>query len=557
MICLQKMQRTPLRVSAALLCAAFLAALLLGVEAPAVSPIPPRLVVVISLDQFRGDYLDEFDPCFGDDGFRRLRAGGVEFTDCNYRQAGTKTAVGHAIIATGNYPNVNGIVGNEWMDPETFEWIVAVQDPASPIVGSRVAVPSSKGRSPRNLIGDTTADLLKKSTAGRARVVTVAGKDRTAILLGGRHPDGAYWLSGRDFVTAAYCRDSLPDWVVRFNAEDRVTAAFGSTWDRLLPEEAYARLGPDDAPGEESRQGLGRTLPKRIDGGWPRPSPDFESAFGTSPFHSELLVEFAKRAIVEEQLGVDSVTDLLCIGISQTDSAGHAYGPDSHEMLDSVARLDRTLGGFLKFLDAQVGLDACLIVVVSDHGVAPLPEHMAATEPGTPAGRVNGSEIDNRVQRALEEKYGPPPQGQFWSIRDGSGIRFNMVALRARSVSVEAASAVAKAALLSHPQIGWAYTAAELAGPEPLDPVGEATRLSYFPVRAPEVAYVPRPFFVEKSDSGTTHGTPHRYDTHVPLIFFGAGLKHAVHGERAGMESMAPTLARLIGLPGDSSASLF
>lgn len=540
-----------------LLFAALLAAPVTGADAPAASPAPPRLVVVLSLDQFRGDYFDEFDPCFGDDGFRRMRSGGVEFTDCNYRYSGTKTAAGHAVIATGTYPRANGIIGNEWMDPETFEWIVAVQDPASPIVGGRVAIPSSKGRSPRNLIGDTTADLLKKSTDGRARVVTVAGKDRTAILLGGRHPDGAYWLAGRDFVTAAYCRDSLPEWVVSFNAEDRVTAAFGRTWERFLPEDAYTKAGPDDAPGEESRQGLGVTLPKRIDGGWEQPSPDFESAFGTSPFHSELLVEFAQRAIVEEQLGSDGVTDLLCIGISQTDAAGHAYGPDSHEMLDSVARLDRTIASFLKFLDAKVGRDAYLVVVVSDHGVAPLPEHMVATRPDTPAGRVSGSEIDNRVQRALEAKFGPPPQGQFWSIRDGSGIRFNMATLQARSVSVDAASAVAKEALLSHPQIGWAYTAAELKAPGALDPVGEATRLSYFPVRAPDIAYVPRPFFVEKSNSGTTHGTPHRYDTHVPLIFFGAGLKHSVHGAPVGMESVAPTLTKLLGLPGDVSARLF
>jgi len=504
--------------------------------------------------------MTRFEPWFSDGGFRRLRSGGVNFTECHYRHATTKTAVGHAIIASGAYASRHGIIDNEWMDPVTFEWITAVEDRDSPVVNGRGAGPARAGRSPKNFSATTTTDLLKTATEGRGRVVSVAGKDRTAILLGGHHPDGTYWLENGEFVTASYCREELPEWVVQFNAEDRVGSMFGCAWDRILPESAYEFLGPDDAPGEEDRKGLGTTLPKRIDGGRTLPSADFFDAFAMSPFHSEVLVEFAKRAIVEEGLGIDGVTDLFCLGISQTDAAGHAYGPGSHEIMDSVVRLDRALAGFLEFLDTTIGPDACLIVLVSDHGVAPLPEHMAAAHPEIPSGRVNGSDIDNHVQRALTVAFGPAPPSSFWSIRDGSGIRFNKEALAKRRITAEAAALVAKGALLLHPQIGWAYTRAELLGPEPLDPFGESSRLNYRADRSPDVVYIPKPWFVERSTVGTTHGTPHRYDNHVPLIFFGAGLEPGVRHERVGMDSVASTLSTLLGLPPppDSSApSLF
>jgi predicted AlkP superfamily pyrophosphatase or phosphodiesterase len=270
------------------------------------------------------------------------------------------------------------------------------------------------------------------------------------------------------------------------------------------------------------------------------------------------LIEFAGRAIDEEQLGDDETPDLLCLGISQTDSIGHAHGPDSQEVFDTFVRLDRQLAGLLRFLDSKVGTGRYLVVLVSDHGVAPLPEHKIATEPATSSARVSGSKIDNLVLGTLTEKFAPAPGGARWFARDNSGIRINRAALEALSVSLEDAAAVTKAALLSNPQIASAYTRAELLGSAELDPIGESVRLAYHPTRSADVIYVPRPFFVERSNAGTTHGTPHRYDTHVPLIFFGEGLKHAVHAESVGMESVAPTIEKLLGIPASSAApSLF
>ncbi|MFM9032585.1 MAG: alkaline phosphatase family protein [Opitutaceae bacterium] len=360
------------------LLAAFVALL-----APAAfSAEPPRLAVVIVIDQFRGDYLARFGPHFSDGGFRRLLANGVNYTQCHYRHGITLTAPGHATVLTGATPDVHGITANDWLDRTTWEMRNCVEDPASPLVGIApaelgpvaAAAPDKTGRSPRPLLAATVSDELKKRFGPKARVFAVSNKDRSAILLGGQQADGAYWDENGRFITSRHYRAELPAWVRAFNAEGRVVARFGATWDRLLEREVYDRIqGPDDEAGEADTAGLGRTFPRRITGGLAKPGPAFFTAFDNSPFSAEFLGEFARRVVTEEKLGRGETIDLLGVSFSQVDTAGHKYGPDSHEVMDSVVRIDRTLAMLLDHLDREVGLARCVFAFTADHGIMPLP----------------------------------------------------------------------------------------------------------------------------------------------------------------------------------------
>lgn len=534
--------------------------------AAAAEPAPPpvRLAVVISIDQFRADYLERFAPWFGDDGFKRLMLEGAWYQDNRYRHAVTKTAPGHATILSGTHADTNGIIGNDWWDTETNEMVASVEDADAPLIGAPPAPRSpggyferKSGRSPRRFLGTTVGDQLKLRFGDRSRVIAVATKDRSAILLGGRLADGAYWQEGNNFVTSTYYRAELPAWVADFNAAGQADALFGSTWERLLPADVYdAVQGPDDAPGEFAGDGLTRTFPHRFDGGQARISPAFYDALDSAPASAALLADFALAAIEAENLGRHPATDLLAISFSQMDYAGHNFGPDSHEVMDSVLRLDRVLAGLFAALDATVGREHYLVVLTADHGAAPLPEHVAAQrEGGVPSGRVVNKTFDQTVEAALSQTFGAPPADIRWAQRDNFGYRFNRKTLADLQVDPADAAREAKKALLTRPEISHVFTRDELlAAPAFGDTVLAMSRRSFNAARSPDVAYVLAPYFIDRSGTGTNHGTPHDYDTQVPLQWWGAGVPAGIHSERTAVEDIARTLAAALGIPAPPQA---
>ena len=534
--------------------------------APAVfSAEPPRLAVVIVVDQFRGDYLARFGPHFSDGGFRRLLANGVNYTRCHYRHAITLTAPGHATVLTGTTPDVHGITANEWLDRATWEMRNCVEDPASPLVGIApaelgpvaAAAPDKTGRSPRPLLAATVSDELKKHSGAKARVFAVSNKDRSAILLGGQQADGAYWDENGRFVTSRHYRPDLPAWVRTFNAEGRVVARFGATWDRLLEREVYDRTqGPDDEAGEADTAGLGRTFPRRITGGLAKPGPAFFTAFDNSPFSAEFLGEFARRVVTEEKLGRGEATDLLCVSFSQVDTAGHNYGPDSHEVMDSVVRLDRTLAMLLEHLDREVGLARCVFAFTADHGIMPLPERVLRTQPGIPAGRVKPAEMDAAAVKALEARFGAAPKGETWFTRDNAGIHLRPAALAARGATAPEAARVVRDAWATLPYMAAVHTREELLAAKPDAPgILGALRRSYRREGDRDVVYAFKPNFVAKSGAGVSHGSPHDYETHVPLVFSGPGVPRGRRDEQVSVEDLAPTLSALLGVPVPATAT--
>lgn len=516
---------------------------------------PPRLVVVLAVDQMRGDYLARFGPHFGEGGFKLLTERGANFTACNFQHAFTVTGPGHATILSGVNPDVHGVVSNDWVDRETLLKGNCVEDRRAPLVGLpprvgryRNATDAAKaGRSPRNFLGTTVGDALKARYGAVAKVYGVSDKDRASILMAGPRADAAYWTEEGVFVTSTYYRPQLPAWVTEFNASNNATMCFGRVWDRLQPAEVYDRVqGPDDAPGEDKPAGLPRTFPKRITGTANAPTGDFFSAYDRTPWSSDQITAFAEQLIEREALGQDDVPDVLTIGFSQTDAIGHTYGPDSHELMDSCLRLDRTLAEFFQFLDRRVGLDRCLIVMTADHAVGSFPETLLARHGPGAAARVTLDKLNAAVAKALDEKFGALPDGGVWFLRDG-GFHLNRAALAVKKISAELVQAEIKRCLLAQPEIGLAYTREELTSSRPLDGYGEMVRRSFHAARSADVLYFLKPNYTTNK-LGISHGTPYDYDTHVPLVWCGAGIPAGTHPEQVHVEDLAPTLARLLGV---------
>jgi predicted AlkP superfamily pyrophosphatase or phosphodiesterase len=530
-----------------------LISLLAGLGARAAEP---ALVVVLMIDQFRADYLERFRPHFGPGGFRRLMEQGATFTDCRYRYAVTKTACGHATVLTGVNPNVHGIIANDWIERETLKRVNCVDDDTALVVGlpevrggaKLPAKLSVRAASPRRLLATTVGDELKLDRGPGPKVIGVSSKDRSAVLLGGKLADAAYWMDkGRIVTSTAYMKE-LPAWVKAFNETGRIDAYFDKVWDRVLPVAAYERLqGADDAAGEGAEAGMGTTFPKRVNGGAATLTPAFYDAFENSPFKSEVLVDFAREVVAQEKLGQRGVTDVLCLSFSTNDSVGHTYGPDSHEIMDITLRTDRLLADFLDFLDARIGLKNCTIVFTADHGTAPLPERVKAMNPAISAGRVDSVRLLKTCEAALDAAFGPLAEGKRWLVPDANQFLFAAGVLAEKKLAPVAAENVVRDAMRTVEFIDEAYTRTALLAGDVKGAYAEATRLSFSRERTGDVCYRVKPYWVERK-TGTNHGTPYAYDVCVPLVWFGVGVKPGVYPQRVGVDDIAPTLARILHL---------
>ena len=506
------------------------------------APARPRLVVMIAVDQLRADYMDRFRPWFGTGGFNLFLQRGASFAEARYEHASTATCPGHAVMLTGSYGTVNGIIANDWYDARTGQEVYCAADTTVALIGGE-----GEGRSPRNLHGATVGDLLKIATGGKSKVVTMSLKDRSAIMLGGHLGDGAYWMQDTLFVSSTYYRPELPPWVREFNAAGNITKYFGKKWEHLLPAAAYETVGPDDVPTESDEAGLGRTFPHLVAGG-DSLGEGFVDAFDISPFGNDVLAELAMKAVTAEGLGRDAVTDVLGISFSANDRVGHAYGPDSHEVMDVTVRLDRTLARLFGFLDRTVGLTNTIIVLTADHGVAPLPEVFARLHPGASARRFNPAVMDTVVNRALEARYGQASAPGWVAYNDQPQLYLNLAALRNRRVSVEEAERVAAAAILAVPGVHEALTATELARARGAGArTGEV--FSFNPARSGNIYYQMEPYIlVDDEPNGTGHGTPWAYDQQVPLLWYGSRIVPGIRQTPAAVADIAPTLSALLGL---------
>jgi predicted AlkP superfamily pyrophosphatase or phosphodiesterase len=500
----------------------------------------PRLVLFVSVDQMRADYLTRFEPLF-QGGFKRLRERGAIFTNALYRHANTETGPGHALLLSGRHGRDNGIIANEWYERDAGGLINVVHDPV------HVAVPGpGRGASPANFMGYTIGDLLKKASSA-SRVVGVAMKDRSAVLMGGRRADAAYWYepkAGR-FGSSTYYLRELPDWLSAWNASGRIDKLNGQTWTRALPDEAlYQRYaGPDDVRGEWDN--VDTVFPHKVRGG--PASPEFYDDLRRTPFADELVLEVALLAMQAHDLGTDEATDLLAVGFSATDLVGHTYGADSQELMDQILRLDRTVGALIDAAEKRAGPEGLLVGLSADHGALPLVELLQ--QRGLPARRSLPHELDDPVRKALAARF--PGADDLIAAFAHPNFYLDLDAIARRGLKRADVERAIEQALMATGLVERVYTHERLLGDPPADdPAFTLFRNSFFEPRSPQVIVGLKPYvYMEYYQGGSGHGTHHEYDRHVALALMGPRVAPGRYAGDCGPEDIAPTLAELLGLP--------
>jgi predicted AlkP superfamily pyrophosphatase or phosphodiesterase len=531
----------------------------------------PRLVLMIVIDQFRYDYLERFGDLFVANGLRRLIREGATWVQSNCNYMPTYTAPGHATIFSGAWPSETGIVGNEWVERSTGKKVTSVSDESVRTLGGG---PNELGSSPRRLMTSTIGDELRLATNDRSKVIGISLKDRSAILPAGRHANAAYWFSTQtgNMVSSSYYFDQLPAWVTKFNGTRPADKFFGSKWERLLGEAEYIKRAGPDAPPWENIQGTNdtNTFPHTITGGAKAPGPQFYGALDFSPFSNDLLVSFAEEALVNENLGQDDDTDILTVSFSANDYVGHRFGPYSQEVMDITLRVDRQIGALLDFVNAKVGLANTLVAVTADHGVAPIPEHAAAL--GLGGGRIRVQDVIGPIRAAISAKYNaqhksPDPTADYiyqyneaGQQRDGftnGNIYFNYAALKRDGVSLDELEEVAGQAALAVPGIARYFTRAQLlrGAISPDDPIERRVLHGFYPARSGDLVLLAEPYKYLGEAPTATHGTPYFYDTNVPTVIVGVGVKPGRYLDAATPSDIAPTLAALLGVTTPSGST--
>ncbi len=500
----------------------------------------PRLVLFVSVDQMHAEYLEHFAPLFKG-GFKRILDQGAVFSNAYYRHSNSETGPGHSVLLSGRHASSSGIIANEWYDPILKRWMNVVSDPVQQPLGG-----PGRAASPANFLAVTVGDLLKQSSPA-SKVVGVSLKDRSAILMSGRRADAAYWYEARAgrFITSTYYRHEVPAWLEAWNAEGRVDALYGKTWQRLLPDaavyEKYA--GPDAVEGEWDRKDT--VFPHAIRGA--AKSDAFYDDLRRTPFADELTLDVALRALDAYELGTDDATDVLAVGFSATDVVGHTYGPDSQEMMDQLLRLDATLGRLLDEVDKRVGPGRVLFGLSADHASMPLVEVLQAQ--GKPAKRVGSDDVEKPVREALARAF--PGAGELVAAYDEPHIYLDLERVARAGLKRAAVEDVVRKAMLATGLVERVLTHADLMGdPPPNDPQYALFRNSFFAPRSPHLIAQLKPYVYmdDHYSGGTGHGSVYDYDRHVPVVFMGAGVKPGRYAERCGPEDIAPTLSRLLGL---------
>ncbi|HEX7335411.1 MAG TPA: alkaline phosphatase family protein [Pyrinomonadaceae bacterium] len=531
----------------------------------------PRLVLLIVVDQFRYDYLERFGDLFVQNGLRRLSREGASWTQSNYDHFPTYTAPGHGTMMTGAYPAETGIIGNEWLDRAAMKRVTSVSDETVKLLAGG---PNDTASSPSRLMASTVGDELRLVTNDRAKVIGISVKDRSAILPAGRHANAAYWFSttSGNMVSSTYYFNQLPDWVTTFNATRAADKYFGAKWERLIAEDEYVKRAGPDSPSWETVTSAGDTnaFPHMITGGVTSPKSAFYWALDYSPFMNDILVTFAQQAIVNEQLGKDDDTDVLTVSFSANDYVGHRYGPYSQEVMDVTLRTDRQIATLLDFVDARVGLANTVIALTADHGVSPIPEHAAAL--GMGGARLKTADLFTAVSKALTAKYNPqgksPDPSADYLLKYGDGalmreyfingnLYFNYDALRRDGVNVEEFSQVVVAAALTVPGVARAFSRTQLlrGATSITDPIERRVLHGFSPSRSGDVVVLAEPFKYLGDTITATHGSAYSYDTHVPTIIMGTGIKPGQYFEPATPADIAPTLSALLRITPPSNAT--
>ena len=522
-----------------------------------------RFVLQITIDGLRADLINRYANGFSKGGFRLLTEKGTYYTNAHYQFANTETIVGHATLATGTFPSQHGMVGNVWFDRDAGELAYNIEDPDHPIIptrkneskGAQVDPAQKKsrtqGRSPAVLLAPTIGDGLAAYFGGRSKIFGVSGKDRSAVSMAG-HAGKAFWFSTNtgDFVTSTYYYDTYPDWVVKWNDLRQAEGYAGKSWALLNDPSTYLLADQDDRPYEADLKGYGRVFPH------PFGQADDKLLYTRiliSPIGDQLTLDFCKSLITHEQLGQDEIPDYLSISFSGVDAVNHFFGPSSLENEDVVVQLDRTLEDLFSFIDKSIGLMRTLVVFSADHGMADMPEYMTGL--GYKAGRLDPDQIVSTANR-VGQKYGIDEVVRFF-YRPYLYLNDEKIAA-AKLDRIKVEHAIADA-LTDFDGIALAVASSRLTVQQS-NPLISKVRNNHHVSRSGDIYIIQEPywFLFDKGPVAAMHGSPWRYDTHVPVVFMGPTIKPNTVYRLVHPVDVAPTIAALLGMtpPGSAQGSL-
>lgn len=546
--------------SAAIATATFAAAAGLVTSAFARDASGIKLVLQVTIDGFRSDLLGRYAQHFGDDGFAYLLNNGVYYPNAHYKHANTETIVGHTTLSTGAHPSEHGMVGNVIFDRKNGELAYNIEDPDAPILPTREDAGDgaqvdpaqkrsrSQGRSPGNIKTSTFADELSIHTGGKAKIFGASGKDRSAIAMAG-HSGKAFWFSTDtgDFQTSKYYYDAYPAWAADWNNERKAEAFAGKAWELPGDLSTYLNGDRDDRPYETDLKGYGRVFPHAFG---ESDHPLFATRILVSSVGDQLTADFAKTIIDAEALGQDDVPDYLSVSFSGVDAVNHFFGPSSVENEAVVRDLDATIADLLRHIDEVVGLDSVVIALSADHGTPEAPEY--AAEHGMKVGRIDSARLQEIAIEAAEKAFG---RRDLIVAFFRPYIYLNQNAIRRAGLDKAEVEEVVGDAVNAIPGIARTLSRSELPSLQSTSLVDQV-RNNNHPDNSGDIYVVQEPFWYlqEGSAISVMHGSPWSYDTHVPILFAGPGIKNETVNRLVHPVNVAPTLSALLGTKVPSAA---
>ncbi len=503
----------------------------------------PKLVVGIVVDQMRYDYLSRFYHRYGEGGFKRMMNEGFHFKNNHFNYIPTYTGPGHASVYTGTYPAIHGVVANDWYDKQIKQSVYCVQDDEMQSVGTE----DKAGKmSPHRMKTTSITDELRLHTQQKSKAIGISLKDRGAILPAGHSGNAAYWFHGKDegrWITSSYYMDELPQWVREFNTSGAVASYLNTKWNTLYPIETYTESGPDLSPYEDKFKGVENSV-------FPYDLKTLAADNGNfdiireTPFGNDITTDFAIAAIEGENLGNNNVTDFLAISYSSPDYIGHTFGVNSIEVQDNYLRLDKDMERLLNYLDSSLGKGNYTVFLTADHGVTHNPGFLQSHN--IPAGFFNNTVFREKLEEFSLATFNANVIERIQSEQ----IFLNKEVLKSKNLKAADVEQTIADFLLTYPQVDKVFTRKQLEGGSFTKDTGYLVQNGFNQKRSGDVVYALNPSVISTwyEKGGTTHGSGFTYDTHVPLIFFGKGIKNGSTFERSEIIDIAPTLSALLGI---------
>ena len=497
----------------------------------------PKLVVGIVVDQMRWDYLYRYQKRYTDGGFKRLLGEGFSCENTMIPYVPSVTAIGHTCIYTGSVPSIHGIAGNNFV--KDGKKVYCTDDDSIKPVGT---TSGAALMSPRNLWVSTIGDEMKIASNGRAKVVGVALKDRASILPAGHNPNGAFWFDDQTgcFITSSYYMDRLPKWVEAFNDKRLPEQYLSQKWNTLYPKNTYTESTTDENEYENGiREGVKATLPLNL--------PELYKKYGygiirNTPFGNSLTLDMAKAAIDGEQLGADDETDLLAVSCSSTDYIGHQVGTHAIETEDTYLRLDKAIADFLTYLDSKVGKGNYLVFLSADHGA--MNNAAFLQDRRIPAGSWDASATAKKLNHVLAKEY--PEAGDIVKTVMNYQVFFNRDVIKSKQLDFDNIKKTVVNVLKEDPSVLYACDMAKASTESIPEEVKSRIINGYNRERSGDVVIILKPNFYAHGMKGTDHGAWNSYDTHIPLVFMGWGIKHGATTKQTFMTDIAPTIAAML-----------